>query len=226
MFRPLDEELDVYGLTHPGKVQKVSQGHFMMGPINRQMTLHHASIPDGSGLPMEGERLAYVVIIGDGSGRGKWGAMASRHAVEAVAQYFVFGPRSYRTVHAAEEQGLLDGLQETVSECNARLLHEARADHAARGMRSKLLVCLFIWPRIYVMHVGDCRYYVYRDQELTQITKDQGGEYPVPTGQLVANTRSRCSPDWRTPGAMFTCFAARGSPSMSPPSRFAHDFIP
>jgi protein phosphatase len=40
-------------------------------------------------------------------------------------------------------------------------------------MATTLTLFLGVWPRYYLMQVGDSRYYRYRDGTLTQVTRDQ-----------------------------------------------------
>ena len=50
--KPLDEEIDVYGLTHPGKVRKVNQDHFLISSLQKRMQVHYTSLPDIDHLPL------------------------------------------------------------------------------------------------------------------------------------------------------------------------------
>ena len=52
-----------------------------------------------------------------------------------------------------------------------RRLAEESSDH--RGMATTLTLYLSVWPRAYLLQVGDSRCYLLRDGELTQITRDQ-----------------------------------------------------
>ena len=40
-------------------------------------------------------------------------------------------------------------------------------------MATTLTLMLFVWPQAYLLQVGDSRYYILRDGELTQISRDQ-----------------------------------------------------
>jgi protein phosphatase len=40
-------------------------------------------------------------------------------------------------------------------------------------MATTLTMYIGVWPDYYLLQVGDSRYYVYRDGELTQVTRDQ-----------------------------------------------------
>ena len=44
--KPYDEEIDVYGITHPGKVRKDNQDHFLICSLKKQMVVRQTSLPD------------------------------------------------------------------------------------------------------------------------------------------------------------------------------------
>ena len=43
--KPRDDEIDVYGLTHPGKVRKNNQDHLLLGPLRRKLDILETSLP-------------------------------------------------------------------------------------------------------------------------------------------------------------------------------------
>ena len=47
--RPRDDELDLYGLTHPGRVRSENQDHFLLCTVHPQVHVHGTSLPDASG---------------------------------------------------------------------------------------------------------------------------------------------------------------------------------
>jgi protein phosphatase len=49
----------------------------------------------------------------------------------------------------------------------------ARATPGARSMATTLTLWMGVWPWYYLLQVGDSRYYLFRDGELTQVSRDQ-----------------------------------------------------
>ena len=43
--KPRDTEIDLFGLTHPGKVRKDNQDHFLLGTVHQQVVVHGTSLP-------------------------------------------------------------------------------------------------------------------------------------------------------------------------------------
>ena len=170
--KPLDEEIDVYGLTHTGKVRKVNQDHFLIASLRKHMQVHYTSLPDVGQLVPDGERLAYLAMVADGVGGGTGGEEASRVAIKEVSQYIAHSMHCYYTVDASDE-AFLEALHEAAMRCHASVVQRAEEDSDRRRMATTLTLLIGVWPRAYLLQVGDSRCYLFRDGKLTQITRDQ-----------------------------------------------------
>jgi serine/threonine protein phosphatase PrpC len=191
--KPREDEIDAHGVTHPGKVRRDNQDHFLLCSLRKQLVVRGSSIPDAEGLLAESERLASLAMVADGVGGAAKGETASRVALAAVTQYV---SRSLRCYYGASEseQELLEALQEGAHRCHAELLRRGEEDTDYQGMATTLTLYLGVWPRAYLLQVGDSRCYLLRHGELTQITRDQTmAQAMVDSGlvkpEQVANTR-------------------------------------
>ena len=171
--KPRDDEIDVHGLTHPGKVRPDNQDHFLLCSLRKQLVVRLTSIPEADHLVADSERLASVFMVADGVGGGVKGAEASRVALEAVTQYVSRSMRCYYAAATGEDQEFFDALQEGARTCHEELLRRGDEDPDYRGMATTLTLFLGVWPRGYLLQVGDSRCYLLRHGELTQITRDQ-----------------------------------------------------
>ena len=169
--KPRDEEIDVYGLTHVGKVRKENQDHFLICQLKKQMVVQRTSLPQTGHLMAEPERLAFLMMVADGVGGAAKGAEASRLALEAVTRYVANGMRCYYAAH--DDGELTETLQEGALQCHAELVRQGEDHPECRGMATTLTLYLGVWPRAYLLQVGDSRCYLLREGELTQITRDQ-----------------------------------------------------
>ena len=170
--RPRDDELDVYGLTHPGKVRTENQDHFLIGSLRGRLNIRISSLPSTHMLPIEEERVASFMMVADGVGGGQKGEEASRMALEGVARYISEGARCY---YRAEDG---DGdfgraLEQAAKRCHQAIRERAAADPETAGMATTLTLLIGVWPWSYVLQVGDSRYYRYTDGVLTQMSRDQ-----------------------------------------------------
>ncbi len=170
--RPSDEELDLFGLTHKGRVRAENQDHFLVSTVHPQVVIHGTSLPDPDALPLRGTRLATVLVLADGVGGAASGNEAARLATEAVTRFVSSTLRSYHAAGSAGEDELLQALKDAALEA-----HEAvKAEAAQRGhnrMATTLTVAIVVWPYGYVVQVGDSRAYFYGAGKLRQITHDQ-----------------------------------------------------
>ncbi|HET6837766.1 MAG TPA: protein phosphatase 2C domain-containing protein [Gemmatimonadales bacterium] len=171
--KPHDNEIDVYGITHPGKVRKENQDHFLICALKKQMAVRQTSLPDIASVTADPERLAFLMMVADGVGGGAKGEEAARRALEVVAQYVSDGTRCYYAAGSADDKEFFDALQLGALRCHDDLLRRGEDDPEYRGMATTLTLYFGLWPRAYILQVGDSRCYLLRGGDLTQITRDQ-----------------------------------------------------
>jgi len=170
--RPRDDELDLFGLTHPGKVRKENQDHFLLCTVHQQIVVHGTSLPAPESLPLRGQRLATIMLVADGVGGSNAGGEASRLATEAVTSYVASTMDCFHASGTEDEPVFLDALHRAATEAHAAVKGEAERT-GARKMATTLTLAIAVWPRLYVVQVGDSRCYHYQDGGLHQITRDQ-----------------------------------------------------
>ena len=171
--KPREDEIDAHGVTHPGKVRKDNQDHFVLCSLRKQLVMRLSSIADAAELMAESERLASLAMVADGVGGAARGETASRLALQAVTRYVSRATRCYFAAAEDDDQALLDALQEGARRCHEELIRLGEEDADFRGMATTLTLYLGVWPRAYLLQVGDSRCYLLRHRELTQVTRDQ-----------------------------------------------------
>lgn len=170
--KPRAHEIDIWGLTHPGKVRRDNQDHFLICELKKQMDVHLTSLPDAEGL-MEAERLAYMVMVADGVGSRAAGEEASRRAVAGMTRYVTQALRCYYSADTTDEAGFAQVLEESALQVHQDLATLSEADAERRGMATTLTLWIGVWPYAYLLQIGDSRFYLLRNGELTQISRDQ-----------------------------------------------------
>jgi protein phosphatase len=192
--RPRDDELDLYGLTHPGSVRTENQDHFLLCTVHPQVVVHGTSLPDADSLALRGQRLATILLVADGVGGSAAGSRASRLATEAVARYVASTLRCYHTAGSSSEGEFIAALHAAATEAHATVRAEALAQLEGREMATTLCLGVVIWPWLYVLQVGDSRCYFYQDGALRQVTRDQTMAQALVDQGVLAPERVESSP--------------------------------
>lgn len=170
--QPLDRELDVFGLTHPGKVRPNNEDHFLICALEKKLQVYHTSLPD-IGMFSEGEQLAFLALVADGVGGAKAGEEASRITLEHVTRYVSESLDCYYTSDPTDDSNFIHELEEAALRVHAEIAVEAATDPSLNGMATTLTLWLGIWPNAYLLQVGDSRCYSLRDGQLVQMSRDQ-----------------------------------------------------
>jgi protein phosphatase len=170
--KPRDEDIDVFGLTHPGAVRKENQDHFLIGSLSRRLTVDITSLPLDADTLVEPERLASIAMVADGVGSGA-GEDASRHAVQAIAEYLARSTHVFYASEEAEPEAFAKLLSEAALEAHGALVGRAERDADRTRAATTLTLWLGLWPQAYLLQVGDSRCYLFRDGQLTQLSRDQ-----------------------------------------------------
>jgi protein phosphatase len=171
--RPRDEELDLFGLTHPGKVREENEDHFLLCTVHPQVQVHATNLPAPSELATHGQRLATIMLVADGVGGSAAGSRASRIATEAVTRYVASSLRCYHNVGNVPDGDFEATLRAAAMDAHATVRDEAAVTPDERGMATTLSLGIVVWPWLYVVQVGDSRCYLYQDGVLRQLTRDQ-----------------------------------------------------
>ena len=170
--KPRAHEVDCHGLTHPGKVRKSNQDHFLICELKKQMDVHLTSLPDPTGL-FDAERIAFFAMVADGVGSQHAGEEASRLALAGVTRYVTEALHEYYTADSTDNDTFARALEESALRCHQELAERGAADPDRRGMATTLTLWIGVWPYAYLLHVGDSRFYLLRNGELTQVSRDQ-----------------------------------------------------
>ncbi|MGH7626302.1 MAG: PP2C family protein-serine/threonine phosphatase [Gemmatimonadaceae bacterium] len=190
--KPDDQEIDVYGLTHPGKVRQTNEDHFLICSLRKQITVHLTSLPDTEPLTRGPERLAFLAMVADGVGGGAMGEEASRLALEAIMEYVNHCTACFYAADTKDDEVFVNALREAAMASHAHLLQRAETDPDSRGMATTLTLWLGVWPRAYLLQVGDSRCYLLHRGELRQISRDQTmAQELVDLGVLAKDDASR-----------------------------------
>jgi protein phosphatase len=170
--KPRDDEIDVHGLTHAGKVRRENQDHFLLASIHKRVQVLATNLGTQEQLPSGEQRVAFLAMVADGVGGEEGGAEASATALEAAMQY-VNDSMSCLYDRDVTEEKFTELLQRCAIQSHEAILARARANEEHATMATTLTLFMGVWPAYYLVQVGDSRYYLWREGTLTQVTRDQ-----------------------------------------------------
>ncbi|HUO53036.1 MAG TPA: PP2C family serine/threonine-protein phosphatase, partial [Gemmatimonadaceae bacterium] len=170
--KPRDDEIDVFGLTHRGNVRKSNNDHFLVAILHKKMDVLLTSLPGLADSSGREERVAIIGMVADGVGGSEAGEEASRIALETVSEYLSTSLQAY--YGASDAEGALQkALQDAAMRTHERVREVAERRNDQRKRATTLTLIVGVWPWLYLLQVGDSRYYRFRDGVLTQVTRDQ-----------------------------------------------------
>lgn len=172
--KPDDDEIDVFGLSHRGKVRSENQDHFLLASLHKRLTIHRTNLSDAERRPFADRRLAFVAMVADGVGGTLGGAAASAMTLETATAYILESMDCYdRADPGGDEATFTEALQEAAMRAHAAVRARAESEKDQRRMATTLTLWMGVWPWYYLLQVGDSRYYLYREGKLSQLTRDQ-----------------------------------------------------
>ncbi len=186
------QEIDFFGLTHIGKVRDHNEDQFLIVTLHKHMVVQATSLATTEGLPLTSDPVAYLALVADGLGGHAAGEEASRLVAESVVEFVTQSMGCYYGQDPAQEETFLRDLQEAAIRGHLVVVSEAFADRT--GMATTLTLVVVIWPRAYVVQVGDSRLYLMGDGELMQITTDQTVAQEMHDRGIISTGTMRRSP--------------------------------
>lgn len=173
--------VDAAGLTDVGLRRKTNEDHFVIASLQKTVHVRQTSLAD----PRMFDRLrgpeGLLMVVADGVGGRPQGAVASETAVTALVDYIARAAGCFHQLDVDREHEFLGQLESAVLEAHRRLV--AGQGGRTDGPATTLTMAMLVWPRAYIVHVGDSRAFYLRKGRLRQLTRDQTtGEYMVDVG--------------------------------------------
>lgn len=186
--RPQSGDVDVFGLTHPGRVRKVNQDQFLIATLHKLLQVRQSSLP-GEELPdVVSKSRGWLFLVADGVGGHAEGERASETAVRTVAQYVTNFTDLYRRYDPHYEERFVEELTRSVQHSHDVLRQRGDHEYEGRGHATTLTMVATIWPRAFLVQVGDSRCYRLRDGQLERMSKDQTmAQALIDAGALTAD---------------------------------------
>jgi PPM family protein phosphatase len=165
-------EVDLAGLSHPGKVRPNNEDHFFAARFDRTMQSLATNLPPGE-VPAASRETVFGIVVADGMGGEAAGEVASRKAIAVLVDLAL---RTPDWIMLLDEQLLREvghRMERRFRQVHDALNEQARADPNLFGMGTTMTLACSHGADLLITHVGDSRAYVFRRGQLTRLTRDQ-----------------------------------------------------
>jgi protein phosphatase len=191
-YRPLSALVAVEFGAHSqaGTGRRTNEDHFLILRFGRHQEVVASTLP-AADLPGRFDEQGYALVVGDGAGRQGSGAVASRVALSTLAHLMIHHGAWNLRIDAATAESVIRRAEWFYRRAAQEVDRYARADAFLGGMRTTLTAAFSAGNDLFYCHVGHSRAYLYRDGELTQMTRDHTvkqrlarapGPVPLPNG--------------------------------------------
>lgn len=178
--------LDCYGMTDIGRVREANEDQFLIADLDKSMLVRQTSLPPDDHTRLFGPHQGHLFLVADGLGGTAGGRKASRLSVETVIRYVLTTMPWFFRLNEDEEHDLGEELRTALEACQVSVKEAQAADPGRGRMGTTLTMAYVLWPRLYVVHAGDSRAYLFRAGKLHQITKDHTvAQRLVEAGQMA-----------------------------------------
>ena len=171
--RPVAADVDAFGLTHPGNVRNENQDQFLIASLHKLLKVHQSSLPADGITQLVTESRGYLFAVADGVAGRPDGAAASGTALRTIAHYVTHLTDLYRRLDSDKEAMFLTELEASVWKSHEVLRAQGDREYEGRGGATTLTMVAVLWPRAYLVQVGDSRCYRLRGGSLERISRDQ-----------------------------------------------------
>lgn len=167
-MRPL--VIDCHGGSDRGRMRPSNEDCFVIAELARTLTIHRSNISQAQST--QGQHRAQVLLVADGVGGSEAGEIASGLTCRSIEDFLLNTLQRFSNLQASDEQQALRELQTALCEADSRLFEEAERVPQWRGMGTTLTMAIAVRWRLYVVHAGDSRCYLFSSGNLQQLTQD------------------------------------------------------
>lgn len=183
----------VAGKTHKGQVRDDNQDHFLVASLERSLLVEDSSLPAEAGTRLTDTPQGRLFIVADGIGGHGGGEVASAVAVDAMAHYaFETMPWVLNRNDCSMDE-LETGLRDAMGKAQARIRRVARRKNLNTDLGTTLTMGYVAWPELFLVHVGDSRAYLYRDDKLHRLTRDHTLAQQLVDGNAMSEEEAKSS---------------------------------
>jgi len=159
-----------FGMTDRGKARATNEDQFLIAEMAKVLHVRQTSLAHAS--QQLGHERGYLFLVADGMGGHAAGEKASALAIDSVEAFMLDRFKWFFHPWGKEGEELQAEFKSALAGADSRLIAEATANPACKGMGTTLTMAYSLDHELYVVHVGDSRCYLGRGGALERITRD------------------------------------------------------
>lgn len=132
-----------------------------------------------------------IFAIADGMGGHKKGEVASKLAVENIIDFLKDNLIQHDNVKIAY---ITDILKQAYNDVNTIIYSRSKTDSECEGMGTTLTTAILYKNTMYIGNVGDSRCYIYKENNIEQITKDHSLVEELVEKNMITKEEARKHP--------------------------------
>jgi protein phosphatase len=165
-------QVDVAGLSHPGKVRPNNEDHFLVLRFGRFLEPLATNLPAAQA-PSRCEDIGYVMAVADGMGGHAAGEEASKLALTTLVDLVLNTPDWFlRMDDPSSAEEVMRRATERFGQIDQAFAEEAAEDPRLHGFGTTLTLAASLGRDLLLAHIGDSRAYLLRKGTLYQLTRD------------------------------------------------------
>ena len=165
-------KIDCHGFSTTEADTRTNHDQFLIADLNKSLQVHLTTLNIANQSRVFGHSQGKLFVVADGAGITNAAERASQLAVDTVSMYLLNTMPWLLRLDAEREDDFVDDLTAAIEASQEAIQREAGVIEAHRGMGTTLTMAYVVWPKMYVVHVGDSRCYLLRDGTLIQLTRD------------------------------------------------------
>jgi protein phosphatase len=151
-------------------VRPANEDHFLVANLSRTLRIQQTSLPQAA--TFQGRSRGHVLLVADGMGGHAAGEVASALTVETVEAFVLELLGRFSNLEASDEHGVISDLRQAVTQADARIVEEVALHPELAGMGTTLTMAFVSGGRLFVIHAGDSRCYLFRGGETHRLSED------------------------------------------------------
>jgi PPM family protein phosphatase len=163
----VDVQVEFGAWSRPGPSRSVNDDHYLILRLGRHMETVMTSLPEGE-VPKRFDESGYGIVIADGLGGS--GETASRLAISTLAHLAIYFGKQHVRVDEPIAEEMIDRARRFYRSVDSLLVETSK--YSPGRLQTTLTAVYSAGTELFFAHVGHSRAYVFRDDQLMQLTHD------------------------------------------------------